>query len=92
MRKTSVYLSDEEAHALRVFAEAAGKSQAEIIRDAVRTAVSAEPPPQRVFHSMGMGHGGGSREYEWDADELYAEVMGLADIPDAQQNDPSRPT
>jgi len=77
MRKTSVYLSDEEAEALRVFAESSGRSQAEIIRDAVRRAVAAGGAPQRVFHSMGMGHGGGPRHDAWDAEDLLAEVMGL---------------
>ena len=77
MRKTSVYLSDEEADALRVFAESSGRAQAEIIRDAVRRAVAEGGAPQRVFRSMGMGHGGGARHDEWDADDLDAEAMGL---------------
>ncbi len=36
-------------------------------------AMESEP---RVFHSMGVGHGGGSQPSGWSADELYEWVMG----------------
>jgi Ribbon-helix-helix protein, copG family len=78
MRKTTVYLSDEEAEALRSASIATGKSQSELIREGVRQVTAA--PPKRVFHSMGIG-GSKSTSYEglaleWDADELYDWVMG----------------
>jgi plasmid stability protein len=87
MRKTSVYLPDEEADALRVFAESTGRSQADVIRDAVRRVVTAEGVPHRVFHSMGKGHGGGGGEVHWDADDLYAVRMGLRRPGDPQSSD-----
>ena len=76
MKKTSVYLSDEEADALRRAAETTGRSQAELIRDGIRRVVSATGIQARVFHSMGIGHGGGASP-RWDPDELYRDVMGL---------------
>ena len=39
MHKTTVYLNDDEAEALRQLAEATGVSQAEIIRGAIREAL-----------------------------------------------------
>src|SRR5438128_6599359 len=53
MRKTTVYLNDDEAEALRQLAAATGTSQAELIRQAVRRAVAQ--PPDRQFHSLGRG-------------------------------------
>lgn len=75
MRKTTVYLSDDEAAELRRVSAATGKSQSELIREGVRR-ICGEAP-KRVFHSMGKGRGDGSPYQEWDADELYREVMGL---------------
>ncbi len=76
MKKTSVYLSDEESEALREAARRTGQSQAELIRAGIRQVVAQSAIEPRVFHSMGTGHGGGCPP-EWDADELYREVMGL---------------
>ena len=42
MRKTSVYLTDEEAEGLRRVAMATGKSQAELIREGVRHVIDTE--------------------------------------------------
>ena len=53
MRKTTVYLNDDEAEALRQLAAATGTSQAQLIREAVRRAVAQ--PPQRQFRSLGRG-------------------------------------
>ena len=53
MRKTTVYLNDDEAEALRQLAAASGTSQAELIREAVRRAVAQ--PPARQFRSLGRG-------------------------------------
>jgi predicted transcriptional regulator len=44
MRKTSVYLSDEQAERLAKLAHAEGRSQAEILRDAIER---YESPPAR---------------------------------------------
>jgi hypothetical protein len=74
MRKTSVYLDDDEAEGLRRVAIRTGRSQAELIRDGVRRVIADEEAQPRVFHSMGVGEG---PPYEpWSADELYEKVMG----------------
>jgi ribbon-helix-helix CopG family protein len=77
MKKTSVYLSDEEAAALRQAARVSGRSQAELIRDGVRQMLAAAGVQDRVFHSMGRGHGRGASP-SWDPDELYRDVMGAS--------------
>ncbi|MGH8884685.1 MAG: ribbon-helix-helix domain-containing protein [Egibacteraceae bacterium] len=75
MRKTTVYLSDEEAAELRRVSAVTGKSQSELIREGVRR-ICGEAP-KRAFHSMGKGRGpGGPTPVTWDADALYDEVMG----------------
>jgi hypothetical protein len=76
MKKTSVYLSDEEADALRRASEVSGRSQAELIRDGIRQVVSAAGAEERVFHSMGIGHGRGA-DPRRDPSELYRDVMGV---------------
>ena len=76
MRKTSVYLTDEEAEGLRRVAIATGKSQAELIREGVRHVISAEGAASREFHSLGKGRGSGEPYTPWNPDELYAKVMG----------------
>jgi Arc/MetJ-type ribon-helix-helix transcriptional regulator len=72
MRKTSVYLNDEEAEGLRALARATGKSQAELIREGVRRLL--RKPPKRTFHSLAQGASGDSRR--WDAEELAARRLG----------------
>ncbi|MBX3029511.1 MAG: ribbon-helix-helix protein, CopG family [Chloroflexi bacterium] len=77
MRKTSVYLTEEQAEGLRRIALDTGKAQADLIRDAVQRVIDESPAPQRVFHSMGIADSGAARSEEgWDADELYEWVMG----------------
>lgn len=77
MRKTSVYLTDELADALRRISEDTGTSQADLIREAVQQRIDQAPPPERVFHSMGKGHGGGRSALEpIDPDVFYEWVMG----------------
>lgn len=78
MRKTTVYLTEEEAEALRSASAATGQSQSELIREGVRRVTGGQS--KRVFHSMGIGGTRGT-EYEglpmqWDPTELYEHVMG----------------
>jgi hypothetical protein len=77
MRKTSVYLTDDEAEGLRRAALRKGLPQAELIRQGVRKVLDeADVPATRVFHSMGKGHGDGRAVTHWTADEPYEWVMG----------------
>lgn len=73
MRKTTVYLSDEEAEALRRAASEAGRSQAELIREGIRRVTRGR---KRRFYSMGVGEGPGGPTPRWHPDELYREVTG----------------
>lgn len=70
MRKTSVYLREEEAEALRALASATGKSQAELIREGVRRVLARRP--RRRFHSMASGESRQTGDRRWSADELAA--------------------
>ncbi len=70
MRKTTVYLSDEEVEGLRRRAAATGQSQSELIRAGVRHIIERAPP--RAFHSMGKGEASGERGPRWRSEELYA--------------------
>ena len=76
MRKTSVYLTDDEAAGLKRAALATGRSQSELIRDGVRRVLMAAGIELRKFKSLGKGHGGGAPYAPWDSDEPHAEVMG----------------
>jgi hypothetical protein len=76
MKKTSVYLTDDEVEALRRTAAATGRSQSELLREGVRYVVGAAGMTQRTFRSMGAGHGGGTPYTRPDPDELHARVMG----------------
>jgi hypothetical protein len=76
MRKTSVYLTDEEAETLRRAAEATGRSQSQLIREGIRQIAMNAGSEQRRFHSMGKGHGGGRPYTPWQPDEVYRAVMG----------------
>jgi hypothetical protein len=74
MRKTSVYLTQDEAEGLRRVAAREGRPQAALIREGVRRVIEELDSKPRVFHSMGKGRGPG---YEpWTSDELYEKVMG----------------
>jgi hypothetical protein len=90
MHKTTVYLNDEEAEALRQLAAATGRSQAELIREAVRH-VAGQVPPRR-FRSLGKGEGGGETRPGWTASGLYARRFSNADATNASdsQADPLR--
>jgi hypothetical protein len=76
MRKTSVYLTDEEAEGLRRLAVREGKPQAELIREGVRRVIAEVDAEPRTFRSLGAGRGGGAKPPEWNADELYRKTMG----------------
>ncbi len=76
MRKTSVYLADDEAEGLRRLAAVSGKSQADLIREGVRRVIAEEHPEQRVFLSLGKGHGGGKPYKRWRPGGVYRKVMG----------------
>jgi hypothetical protein len=73
MHKTTVYLNDEEIAALRQLASATGRSQAELIREAIRAAAAAAPP--RRFRSLGQGEGPGGTVRRWNSDALYAKLF-----------------
>jgi predicted transcriptional regulator len=74
MRKTTVYLNDEEVEALRQLAAETGVSQAELIRDAIRRAVAKRP--RRRFRSMGRGEGPGDRTPHWTPTDVYDKAFG----------------
>ena len=74
MRKTTVYLNDDDAEALRQLAATTGRSQAELIRDAIRRAVTGAP--ERRFRSLGQGVGTGVRRPRWSPGALYAKAFG----------------
>ena len=76
MRKTSVYLTDEEAEGLRRVALATGKSQAELIRAGVRHVIDTEGGAAREFRSLGKGRGGGEPYTPWTPEEIYTKVIG----------------
>lgn len=76
MHKTSVYLTSEEVEQLRRTAARTGRSQAQLIREGLRLVTEKERPTPRVFHSLGLGHGGGAPYRGWDADELHRAVTG----------------
>lgn len=76
MRKTSVYLTDDEAEALRRVAAREGRPQAQLIREGVRHVITELDAEPRVFRSMGAGHGGGRPYERWDPTELYRKALG----------------
>jgi Arc/MetJ-type ribon-helix-helix transcriptional regulator len=76
MRKTTVYLEDEEADGIRRLAAETGKSQADLIREGVRRVLRRSP--KRKFHSMGIGEATGKkRRAGWTPDEVYEKAFGL---------------
>jgi hypothetical protein len=76
MRKTSVYLSDDEAEGLRRLAVAEGRAQAELIREGIRRVIEGAASQPRRFRSLGRGSGGGTPYLRWASDELYRRKMG----------------
>lgn len=74
MRKTTVYLNEEEVEGLRRLAAAKGESQAELIREGVRRLL--REGSERKFRSMGMGEGDGEPRPRWDPDGLREKTLG----------------
>ncbi len=75
MRKTSVYLDDDEAEALRRVAASTGRPQADIIREGVRRVIDEIEGGARVFRSLGKGSGGGKPYSPWNARDLYKKAV-----------------
>jgi hypothetical protein len=46
MKKTTLYLPDELKKRVELVAEAEGRSEADILRDAISSAVAVQPPPR----------------------------------------------
>lgn len=76
MKKTSVYLSDDEDEALRRAADATGITRSDLIREGIRSVVVAHSSPRRTFHSMGKGRSDSARPRRWSSEELYARRHG----------------
>lgn len=81
MRKTSVYLTSDEAEGLRRLAVREGRSQAELIREGIRRVIEDVEAKPRAFRSMGAGRGGKTAGTDaeppsWPSDELYRKAMG----------------
>ncbi|OGN85693.1 MAG: hypothetical protein A2X23_13720 [Chloroflexi bacterium GWC2_73_18] len=76
MRKTSVYLSDDEAESLRRVAAAAGRAQAELIREGIRRVIAEAEAQPRTFRSLGKGRGGGRAYSPWAPGDLYRNAIG----------------
>jgi len=74
MRKTSVYLTDDEAEGLRRVAVREGRPQAELIREGVRRVIEERESEPRTFRSMAKGL---CPAYEpWTPAEVHDKVMG----------------
>ena len=69
MRKTSVYLSDDETARLTALAKREGASQAEMIRRAIRTYVP-ERRGDRNFSLIGSAEGPGDSVADMSEEEL----------------------
>lgn len=71
MRKTSVYLTEEESRRLSAIARAQGVSQARVIREAIR-AYEADGPRDRDFSLTGVAEGPGGSVADLAEEELLA--------------------
>lgn len=76
MRKTSVYLTEEEAADLRRLAVRDGKPQAELIREGIRRVIEESEQQSRDFRSLGKGRGGGRPFERWESQKLYDKATG----------------
>jgi hypothetical protein len=73
MVKTTVYLDERDAAALRRIAAETGRSQADIIREAIGRTTRASGP--RRLYSRGVGHGTGEAVGR-NADEIVRMELG----------------
>jgi len=69
MRKTSVYLDEDQARRLARLARQEGRSQAEILREAVAN-YEPKPSEDRRFALAGSGRGDGSSVAALSEEEL----------------------
>jgi predicted transcriptional regulator len=69
MRKTSVYLYEDQAERLARLARQEGRPQAEILREAVAT-YQPKPSEDRNFALAGSGHGDGTSIADVPEEEL----------------------
>jgi hypothetical protein len=69
MRKTSVYLDEDQARRLARLAREEGRSQAEVLREAVAT-YQPKPSQDRNFALAGSGRGDGSSIAEVAEEDL----------------------
>ncbi|MEO6350659.1 MAG: CopG family transcriptional regulator [Candidatus Limnocylindrales bacterium] len=76
MKKTSVYLTEDEAADLRRLAVREGRSQAELIRDGVRRVIDDADRKPRELKSLGKGRGGGQPYRRWASEELLDKTFG----------------
>ncbi|HUQ43657.1 MAG TPA: ribbon-helix-helix protein, CopG family [Candidatus Limnocylindria bacterium] len=76
MRKTSVYLTAEEADGLRRLAVREGRAQAELIREGIRRVIAEAGEPEREFRSLGAGASGVQKPRRWSSEELYRKTRG----------------
>lgn len=76
MERTTVYLTAEQAAALRRTSRATGRSQSQLIREGVDLVTGARPGLR--FRSMGAGRRSDDDPAirGWSAEELYEHVMG----------------
>jgi len=74
MRKTTVYLHEEEVEGLRMLSGATGESQAELIREGIRRLL--REGVSRKFHSMGKGEATGEPRPRWNPDALREKTFG----------------
>ncbi|MGH2857900.1 MAG: ribbon-helix-helix protein, CopG family [Solirubrobacteraceae bacterium] len=77
MIKTTVYLRDSDAAAVRRIAAETGRSQADVIREAIASAAALRP---RRFRSAGIARGTGEPVAE-HADEIVRREMGRGSLP-----------
>ena len=69
MRKTSVYLDDDHVERLRRAADAEGRSQAEILRDAI-VLYTSQTRRTRSFAMDGVAHGPGGSIADLTEEEM----------------------
>lgn len=77
MKKTSLYLTEDEAAKLRRLSNHTGRSQAELVREAVTEYVTSRLP-KRKFLSAGAGasdHDGKSSVADEDIDQVVYELI-----------------